>query len=106
MPDHGLRGVRVRSYARWIDDGYEYAGVGNLLGVASVAADDPTDGGAHFLSVFESPYKVGADVLGRVTPANGKDEDHVRFIQPRSTKPIGVAGLPAVIVHPRCELGN
>ncbi len=96
----------MRSYAGGIDDGNEYARVGNLRGVASVAADDATDSGAYFLSVFESPHQVGANVFPRVTASDRKDEDHISFIHPAAPKPIGVARFPAVIVHPRCEFGN
>lgn len=89
-----------------IDDGNEYANVSDLARIAAVAADDATNSGAHFLGVFESSYEIGTDVFLRVASANGKNEDHVGFIQPRAAKPVGVAGFPALIVHSRCEFGN
>src|SRR2546423_15689304 len=93
-------------YCQRVDSSNDYAGARALGGVPAITAHHATNGGPHFLGVFESPHKVGADVFRSVTPANGKNEDHIGFIQPRATKPVGVARFPALIVHPRCEFGN
>src|SRR6266403_385100 len=106
MPHHGLKGFRMRSYVGGIDDGNEYTGVGDLRGVASVAADDPTDSGAHFLSVFECPHQIGANVFPRVAASDGKNEDHVSFIHPTAAKPVSVACVPSLIIHPCGEFGD
>ncbi len=106
MPNHRLKGFGVGRYIRRVDYWNEYAGVCDPCSVAPITADHSTNGGPHFLSVFEGPHQVGADVLRCVASADGKNEYHVLFIQPRSAKPVGVARFPAVIVHPRCEFGN
>ncbi len=41
-----------------------------------------------------------------VATADGKDEDHVGLDQARSTEPICVACVPALIVHSRGKLGD
>lgn len=106
MPNQRLKRFGVRSNGGSVDDGDEYASVSDLRGVPSITADYPTNSGTNFLGVFESPYQVGADVLRRVASANRKNKDHVRFVQPGYTKPVGVTRLPALIVHPRGEFGS
>src|SRR6266403_2875665 len=106
MPNHRLKRFGVGRYVRRVDYWNEYTSVCDLCSVAPITADHATNGGPHFLGVFEGPHQVGADVLRCVASADGKNEYHVLFIQPRSVKPVGVARFPAVIVHPRCEFGN
>src|SRR5437870_12209711 len=106
MPNHGLKRFSMGRYSGRVDYWNEYASVRDLCGVAPVTADHSTNGGPHFLSIFEGSHQVGADVPRCVASSDGKNEYHVLFIQPRSTKPVGVARFPAVIVYPRREFGN
>src|SRR6266851_6302411 len=104
VPDHGLKRFRVRSYGLRIDDGNEDAGVRDLSGVTSVAADNATNGGTNLASVFESAHEVSADVLLSIATPYRKNKDHVCVIQPGPTKPIGITRVPALIIHPCSEL--
>src|SRR5256885_691371 len=106
MPNHSLKRFSVGRYGGRVDYGDEYTGVRYLCGVAPIAADDATNGGAHFLGIFEGSHQVGADVLRRVAPANGKNEDHVGFIHPTAAQPIRVARIPSLIIYSRGEFGN
>src|SRR6266481_7456611 len=106
MPNHRLKRFGVGRYSRRVDDWNKYASVCDLRGVAPITADHSTNGGLYFLGVFEGPHQIGADIFRCVASADGKNEYHVLFIQPRSAKPVGVARFPAIIVHTRCEFGN
>ena len=103
MPNHRLKGFRMRSHRRRIDDGNKYAGIGDLARVTSNVADNSADGGTDLPRVVERMDEVGTDVFRRIPTTDGKYKDHVYAAQATSAQPIRVTGLPAVIVDPRGE---
>ena len=55
---------------------------------------------------LERADEVHADVLLPVAAADAEDEDAVLLAQPRALEPLGEAGVPPLVVHPRGELGD
>lgn len=106
MPDEGLErfgvGRDVGRIYSWDDD----AGVCNLSRISAVTADNAANRCASFLRVFERADEIGADVFLGVAAADGEDEDHVGFVEVRSTEPVGVASFPAFVVDASSEFGN
>lgn len=106
MPDQCLKGFRVRSYGRRTDYGNQYAGVGNLRGVAAIAADNTANSGVHFTRIVQRAHKVGADVFCHVSAADGEDKNHVVLTQMAASKPVRITSLPTIVVYASCQLGN
>ena len=98
MPDDGLELLGVGGDGFGRQRGNDEAGIGDPRGVAAIASDNAKDAGACLAGETERRYKIHADPVLRITATDGEDEDGVTGIEAAAKEPVGVAGIPAVVV--------
>ena len=63
VPEKGLETFSIRGDGFIGDDGNKDAGIGNLLGVATVTADNSQNSSSNFFGILEGGDDVGTNVL-------------------------------------------
>ena len=106
VPDDRAEPLGVGRHARGGHRRDDDAGLGDLLGVAPVAADDAEHRSADLACELERAHEVHRHVLLAVAAADREDEQRVARAQARALEPLGEAGVPALVVDPRGELGD
>src|SRR5215472_13947142 len=89
-----------------VHDWHQYTCVRYFRGESTVASDDATDSGSNFACVTQGRDQVGADVVFRVSAADGKNKDRVLGPQVTPLQPVLVGGLPAIVVDARRQFRN
>src|ERR1700684_4143055 len=102
VPDDGLKLLRVRGYGCGGDGGNDEAGVGYLRGIAAVATHDTPKARADLFRQDETGDQIHADVVLRISAADGEDEDAVAPAEMAASQPVGITRFPAVVVDARC----
>src|SRR5579872_7452875 len=101
VENDGLEFLSMRRYRVGRYGGDEEAGVGDAGGIASVATDDAEDAGTGLPGKVEAGDQVHADAVFGVAASDGEDEDRIA-----AAEPVGVGGLPAVVVDAGGQLGD
>lgn len=104
MPNHSLKCFGVGRDVRRIDYGDDNRQIGDLRGIASVAAHDPKDCAASLLREFQSANQIRADISFETSAAHGQYEDGVFFVEVASLQPFGEYGVPSLVVRTSGEL--
>ena len=82
MPDHRLKGFRVRRYSVGIDRWHDRDGVADFCRVTPIAADDTEYLCPDLLGILQRTNQIGTDILFEVAATDGKYEDRVGRLEP------------------------
>lgn len=106
VPDHGLEFFGVGRDRIRGDGGNDEAGIGYLRGVAAVASNDAENTGAGRAGDAERSDEIEADAAFSIAAADGENKHGVAGADVAAGEPVGVAGVPAVVVDASRELGD
>src|SRR5215813_10763777 len=100
MPDHRLKGLRMRCHSIGIDGRHNHDGVADFRGVATVSADDTKHLRPNLLGVLQGTDEIWTDVLYEVAAADRKDEQRVNRLEPADLQPFSEHCFPAFVIGP------
>ncbi len=106
MPENSLEGLRVRSHVFRIDRWDDYARVGDLSRIASIASDNSDDGGPGLLRVLQRENEIRAHITLQASAANGENEHTIVGIQAATLQPGGENRVPTLVVCSRGQFGD
>src|SRR5882762_6143195 len=106
VPDHRLEGLGVGSHGGRIRNTNQEAGIFNLSCESSIAADHASDCGSYLAAVLQSTHQVHTHVAISIAPTHGKDYHHIGWRETATPKPVGIGGIPSLIVDSRRQLRN
>ena len=87
-----------------IDSRDDHAYVGNLCGVAAVAAHDSENGRSGLFRILQRKHKIRAHVALKVPAANGKYQYAIFRVQTAAFEPCGENGIPPFVIRARRQL--
>lgn len=106
MRHHRLKSLRVWRDRVGGNRGNDQARVGQLRGGPSIPSHNTQDPRARFSRHVKRGNQIGADAMLPVPPAHREDEHTVAFVEPAAAEPVRVAGVPAIVVDSRRQLGR
>src|ERR1700728_1267316 len=106
VPDNRLElfGVRCDGFRR--KNGDDQAGIRDVCSVAAIAANDAQDSSADLTRQIEAGNQVHADVAFHIAATDREDEDGIARRETTAAQPVGVAGLPSLVVDAGRQLGD
>src|SRR5215467_2123859 len=77
MPDHRLKGFRMRRYSVRVDRRHNRDGIANLCRVTPIPADDTEHFCPDLFGILQCTNQIRTDILLEIAAANRENKDRV-----------------------------